>query len=153
MILRMTVLLVIAIVIGMIQETSGQEPAYVGAAQCKFCHFKQHAIWEKSKHAKAFEDLKPKEQKDPRCLTCHATGYRSTQEVKPEIVGVQCEACHGPGSLFIKIHPKRDKKGALKAGMIAKPESALCLSCHNEQSPYFKGFKYEEMWKKIEHSK
>lgn len=149
----LAVLILLAMGIGMIQKASGQEPTYVGAAKCKLCHMKQHKAWSESKHARAFEVLKPEEQKDPKCLTCHVTGYRTTQQVKPEMVGVQCEACHGPASLFIKIHPKRDKEGAQKAGMIAKPDPEGCKTCHNEQSPTFKGFDYAKMWEQIKHPK
>ena len=137
--------------IGGVQKSFGEEPTYVGAAKCKLCHMKQHAVWSGSKHAKAFGDLKPAEQQDPQCLHCHVTGYRATQQAPAERVGVQCEACHGPASLYIKIHPKKDKEGARKAGMIVKPEPAGCTTCHNEQSPTFKGFDYATMWEQIKH--
>ena len=137
--------------IGGVQRSFGEEPAYVGEAQCKLCHMKQHAVWNGGKHAKAFEVLKTEAQKDPKCLNCHVTGYHTTQQSPAEQVGVQCEACHGPASLYIKIHPKKDKEGARKAGMIAKPEPAVCTICHNEQSPTFKGFDYATMWEQIKH--
>lgn len=151
--LTIAVFIFLAIGIGFVQKSLAQEPTYVGAAKCKLCHLKQHKVWSESKHARAFEVLKSEEQKDPKCLTCHVTGYRATQQVKPEMVAVQCEACHGPASLFIKIHPKRDKEGAKKAGMIAKPDSESCQTCHNEQSPTFKGFEYAKMWEQIKHPK
>jgi len=135
------------------QKVLGQEPAYVGAAKCKLCHMKQHKVWSESEHSKAFEVLKPDEQKDPKCLTCHVTGYRTTRQVKSELVGIQCEACHGPGSLYLNIHIKKDKEGARKAGMIAKPNPDSCKTCHNEESPTFKGFDYAKMWEVIKHPK
>jgi hypothetical protein len=147
------VLAVLILGVEMAPMALAQEPAYVGVAKCKLCHLKQHKVWSDSKHAKAFEVLKPEEQKDPNCLGCHVTGYAAIQQVKTELVGVQCEACHGPGSLFIKIHPKKDKEGAKKAGMIAKPEPASCGNCHNEKSPTFKGFDYAKMWEAIKHPK
>jgi hypothetical protein len=146
-------LLSVVIGLGLFRNASGQGPAYVGAAKCKLCHMKQHKIWSESKHMKAFEDLKPEEQKDPKCLNCHVTGYRATQEVKPSLTGVQCEACHGPAADYIKIHPKKDKEGARAAGMIAKPEPAACAVCHNDQSPTFKGFDYAKLWETIKHPK
>ena len=138
---------------GSIRPASGEEPAYVGAAKCKLCHMKQHKIWSESKHAKAMEALKPEEQQDPKCLACHVTGYRTTQQAPAERVGVQCESCHGPASLYIKIHPKKDKEGAKKAGMIAKPDPESCKSCHNPESPTFKGFDYAKAWDQIKHPK
>lgn len=137
--------------IGLIKKGSTQGPAYVGVAKCKLCHPRQHKIWSESKHARAFEVLKPEAQKDPRCLACHVTGYRQTSEAKPEIAGIQCEACHGPGSLFITVHAKRDKEGARKAGMVARPDQERCKGCHNQESPTFKGFDYTKMWDQIKH--
>jgi hypothetical protein len=130
-----------------------QEPDYVGAAKCKMCHAKQHKVWTESKHAKALEVLKPQEQKDPQCLSCHVTGYQALRGVKSELAGVQCESCHGPGSVYIKIHAKKDKEGAKKAGMIARPDPESCKTCHNEKSPTFKGFDYAKMWEVIKHPK
>jgi hypothetical protein len=131
----------------------GEEPTYVGAAKCKVCHVRQHKVWTDSEHAKAFEVLKPEEQKDPNCLTCHVTGYQTIQTVKSELTGVECEACHGPGSVYIKIHPKKDKEGSRKAGLIARPDPESCKACHNEKSPTFKGFDYAKMWEAIKHPK
>lgn len=138
---------------GPVRPASGEEPAYVGAAKCKLCHMKQHKIWSASVHAKAFEALKPAEQKDPKCLACHVSGYRQTQQVPAGVSGVDCEACHGPGSLYLKIHPRKDKEGAKQAGLIAEPEPASCKNCHNPESPTFKGFDYDKMWEAIQHSK
>lgn len=128
-----------------------QGPTYAGVAKCKLCHPKQHKIWSESRHARAFEALKAAEQKDPKCLACHVTGYRETGQATPEMSGVQCEACHGPGSLFITVHAKKDKEGAQKAGLIARPDQEKCKSCHNQESPNFMGFDYTKMWEQIKH--
>lgn len=137
--------------VGFLQKAAGEEPAYIGVAKCKLCHSKQHKVWSGSKHAKAFEDLKPAEQKNPKCLGCHVTGYRQTQQVTPEMAGIQCESCHGPGSLYIKIHPRGDKEGARKAGLIAHPDTESCKTCHNPESPTFEGFDYTKLWDQIKH--
>src|SRR3990172_3494458 len=133
--LSLTILILLTIGVGFIQKASGQEPAYVGVAKCKVCHVRQHKVWGESEHAKAFEILKPEEQKDPKCLTCHVTGYQTLREFKSELAGVQCEACHGPGSVYIKIHTKKDKEGARKAGLVTRPDPESCKTCHNEKSP------------------
>jgi Cytochrome c554 and c-prime len=152
-VLTLTAVSVLALGGGFMQKASGQEATYVGVAKCKICHSKQHKVWSGSRHAKAFDALKTAEQKDPKCLGCHVTGYRQTKQAPPELVNVQCESCHGPGSLYIKIHPKKDKEGARKAGMIAHPDPESCKSCHNAESPYFKGFDYAKAWEQIKHSK
>jgi hypothetical protein len=51
------------------------------------------------------------------------------------------------------LHPKKDKEAARKAGLIARPDPESCKTCHNPQSPTFKGFEYDKMWDAIKHSK
>ena len=69
---------------------------YVGAAKCKMCHQIQFKSWETTKHAKAFDALKGAEQTNAKCVKCHTTG-------SADIKGVQCEACHGAGSDYMKM--------------------------------------------------
>lgn len=64
------------------------------------------------------------------CGECHTTGYspRGHQDDMPGIIGtwafpgVQCEACHGPGSLHAN-HP-------LAYGMEVDRDAAACGQCH-----------------------
>ncbi len=68
------------------------------------------------------------------CAACHTTGYspRGSVEKMEGIVGgwaqpgVQCEACHGPGSLHAK-NPPSSKGGVL---MAINPDAAQCKRCH-----------------------
>jgi len=65
------------------------------------------------------------------CGACHTTGYspQGNQDKLPGLVGVwaqpgvQCEACHGPGSLHIK-----NPQGIL---MKVDRSSELCARCHS----------------------
>ena len=98
-------------------------PSYVGAKKCRACHLKQFQTWEQTRMAKSFEllkagahaDAKKKMKVDPqkdythdeKCLPCHTTGYGKpggfvSLEKTPELVGVQCESCHGPGGEYLK---------------------------------------------------
>ena len=46
-----------------------------------------------------------------------------------------------------------DKKAAVEKELIIHDNiETLCVTCHNENSPAFKGFNFKEMWAKIEHS-
>ena len=149
------------------------KPAYVGAGGCKMCHKSekkgnQFGQWEASKHAKAYATLatpQAKEiakkkgiadpQKDGKCLKCHVTAHgvdASLIEGKKYKIedGVQCESCHGPGSLYKKRPIMKDRKAAVAVGLII-PDEKTCKQCHNEESPTFKSFKYEEMVAKIAH--
>jgi hypothetical protein len=137
---------------------------YVGAKMCKACHQsekqgKQFDIWSKSAHAKAFETLKSEAAEKIKkgaaaaseCLECHAI----TADAKLTPDGVQCESCHGAGSDFKNMAVMKDKAKAVAAGLVDfKDKAAIekaCKACHNEKSPSFKGFKFEEMWAKIKH--
>jgi len=159
------------------------EPHYVGAAQCKACHDKkgtvqQFSIWKDSKHAQAYEILGTEQAKkfaseaglktDPQqakeCLECHVTGYGGDSVLFAESFhaedGVQCEACHGPGSDYKKLsvmsvsnykkQPDVQHELALKAGLVI-PDEGTCKSCHNERSPAYKGFDFTAYYEKIKH--
>ena len=147
---------------------------YVGVTMCSVCHKtekqgKQFDIWKGTKHASAFKTLqtpkadevakakglKVKASEAPECLECHVTGYgvdkALTSALKQED-GVQCEACHGPGSDYKSIPVMKDKAKAEAAGLIlAVNDPKLCVKCHNSKSPTFKEFKYKEAWDKIKH--
>ena len=154
------------------------ENKYLGAKKCMACHKSEkmgglaYTVWEKSKHATAYQtllgDAAKKIAKDkglkvapneaPECLKCHVTGGGTAKNVdagfkKEE--GVTCEGCHGAASGYLATHNKKtdaDKAKAKEAGLIipAKDEKS-CTTCHNAESPSFKGFKFAEMWAKIEH--
>jgi nitrate/TMAO reductase-like tetraheme cytochrome c subunit len=74
-------------------------------------------------HAKAFERLEAEDQANEECLTCHATGKSA------EMPGVQCEACHGPGSDYKGMKVMKDPEASLAAGLVI-PDEASCLTCH-----------------------
>jgi hypothetical protein len=151
---------------------------YVGTKVCAPCHKtdkqgKQLDIWQKSKHAEAYKTLttdkaneiaKKKGLSKPaaesaECLQCHtvtadAKLLEKSFDVKE---GVQCENCHGAGSAYKSITIMKDKAKAIAAGLTEfkddKAIEALCKTCHNEKSPSYKEFKFDEMWAKIKHAK
>ncbi len=161
----------------MISSVYAQEHSYVGTKKCKTCHKskkagQQYVIWQESKHSKAYETLKTKEadeismKKDGKkavendnCLKCHAPQYNVDAKLlgkKFKIEdGVQCETCHGPGSDYKSKKVMKDREKAVAAGLILyeDPEKDLCVKCHNEESPNFKGFDFDEYWAKIKHNK
>jgi len=135
-------------------------PSYVGAKKCKACHLKQYNSWAATRMANAFDILKPNARaeqkikakldpakdytKDPKCLECHTTGYGKpggfkSIESTPDLVGVQCEACHGPHSEVLEIMTIKNKEykraDVLKAGLEI-PNQKTCIDrCHNPKSP------------------
>ena len=141
-------------VAGFAQEAAKKpvaKPQYVGVDKCKMCHKAEYDSWLTLKHAKAYDALKPEEKKKDSCAVCHVTGFGVADSL---LLGVQCEACHGPGSLYKAItvmNPTKYKanraaqhKLALEAGLVV-PDKDTCAKCHNAKSPTFKGFDFEKM--------
>lgn len=137
---------------------NAQQFKYIGAAKCKMCHNKpnkgaQYDKWAEGPHANALETLKGDEKNDPKCLKCHSTAARvdgSLVATLGDDEGVSCESCHGPGSVYKNAGIMRNQKLALSKGMIL-PTEEVCIQCHNEESPTFKGFNYDEFVAKISH--
>ena len=125
------------------------KPDYVGAKKCKTCHKDQHKSWLETKHAKAFDVLSDEEKTKKECVICHITCKTAKGEV---LEGVQCEACHGPGSEYksLKImnkkkwaaDPETYQKKAIEAGLIYSKEEN-CKRCHKKEgNPNFKKFDF-----------
>ncbi len=106
---------------------------YVGAKKCMMCHKKDNVYptWLETKHAKAWESLKPEDQKNDKCVGCHSSGKDVAGEL---LTGVQCESCHGPGADYMKMNVMKDKKLAMENGLIM-PDEKVCKGCHNENVP------------------
>jgi hypothetical protein len=148
-------------------------PELIGAGKCKMCHKAktgdQWKIWTESAHAKAFETLATDEAKkiaadkglgDPQqeeeCLACHTThGFVGRDVVAgkkySDAEGVGCEACHGPGSEYKSKKVMEDREAALAAGLVLAKNAEHCQRCHNEKSPTYKPFDFEERWAEIAH--
>jgi len=136
-------------------EEKKEEATYVGdnAKKCKVCHAKQVKAWQGWKMAKAIEALKDEEKKQDKCIKCHVTGFGEkggfvSLEKTPNLANVQCEACHGPASLHLKV-PLKDKEK--KRATIRRPTKEDCIRCHNKEFPNFKGFDFEKSLKTIKH--
>jgi hypothetical protein len=160
--------LAIVVAIVFVAGTVAAENKYIGTKTCAMCHKAKDkgeafVIWQKSPHAEAFKTLQSeaaikigKDKKlakppaeSPECLKCHNTGGAAA-EVKE---GVTCEACHGAASGYKTLHTKAENKAkAVEAGLVTGDAAMkVCVTCHNSESPTFKGFKPAEYWAKIEH--
>jgi hypothetical protein len=129
-----------------------QDPNFVGAQACQSCHQEAYQIWEKSPHANAYTSLKKSEnEKQFECLRCHTLGVGRTDgfisiEKTPNLVGVQCESCHHPGSFHIQAPLEKKKE------TIASPHDAkICLQCHTKETA--PDFSYLDALKYINHKK
>jgi len=136
------IVLIVTLALTAIAVANPAASTFVGEAKCKMCHKIQHTSWAATKHAKAFQSLKPAEQKDPKCVNCHVTNNDAAMP------GVQCEQCHGAGSAYMNMKVMKDPAAARANGLI-EANKALCEKCHNKQSPTFKGFNFDEAVKKV----
>jgi len=107
---------------------------YVGAEECANCHGKEYAFWKETRHAQAWKTLEDSgKQFDYECTGCHVTGFGapggSTMAKTEGLENVQCEVCHGPGSIHV------EKEGEEKPPAIArKPAADLCATrCHTPE--------------------
>ncbi len=106
------------------------QASYVGAQSCLSCHAQQYAFWNKRPHAKAYQTLqKGYQEYNLDCVGCHVTGYGkpggSTVTHNEHLKNVQCEQCHGPGSLHLAQPTKKDL-------VILKRDPRWCVDeCHH----------------------
>ena len=124
------------------------QASYVGVSACQGCHAAAVAFWEhavvtlpgKDKggqpisrrvgHALAWQSLvHENKERDRSCVGCHSVGFlepggpcTTTHIVERGLQGVQCEACHGPGSRHIQTRAKKD---------IGHPDENRCRACHH----------------------
>jgi hypothetical protein len=148
-------------------------PKYVGVKACASCHKSkatgnQVEAWKATAHALAFLTLGTEAAREvakkaglagdprtsPQCVACHTTAAGvprvRIQDDFDASQGVQCEACHGPGSEYSKIQHMIKHETALELGLVI-PDVKTCKRCHNAESPTFKGFDYASALKKIRH--
>lgn len=144
----LTLLAVALVTFASTRAASAQEPdtsGYAWAAACKDCHAEIYDAWSKTKHARTINRLSGDERKaGSACIGCHVSGPREPVVVSGELVNanVQCESCHGAG----KAHVEGAKAGnAAPAGLVKKPQSAVCEACHNDKSPHYRGFYYNAL--------
>ncbi len=159
----LTLIFVAVFLIAKAEETKKEEkpkPTYVGMKKCVTCHKSDKICkvtgdvvtsYNATKHAKAMSSLKDEEKKKEECVKCHTTGYgkggyKIGAENASSFENVQCEACHGPGSLYSKADIMKDRKKSIENGLII-PDEKTCTQCHNKNSPTFKEFNYEKALK------
>lgn len=161
------------------QDDGTKDPiSYIGAKKCKKCHAlkkygAQYKHWETTQHAQAYETLLSDEaiaiakekgleklpHEAPECLECHTTGFGVAEELRDAGLtleeGVSCEVCHGAGSAYYtKKVMQAISDGELDGatvGLTTPNDEKMCLNCHNDKSPTFKPFVFEERRKKIAH--
>ena len=92
---------------------------YVGTDKCRSCHTAQYTQWNDTIHAKWRPSFtSPEKAKEGR---------------------IECEACHGPGSLHLEDYQERlfiTSFGPLSRDT-KEEQNAVCLKCHNKGGLYY----------------
>jgi hypothetical protein len=120
--------------------TGKNRPAYVGDQLCRDCHFSEYKQWSDTRHARAFQVLPGERRDDPECLVCHTTGFTLRGEASRKLINIQCEACHGPGELYVKsmtrerTHSGYSRQLNLSLGLEV-PSAHTCQPCHGGPCP------------------
>lgn len=128
-------------------KVTGQiKERYIGIEMCRRCHADIMPRFVLSRHFRAFETLELSEDtENAKCIACHTTGYgrfsgydqKSYEKGGINLRGVQCEACHGQGTLH-------SRDGAYK-----RKARKSCRRCHT--SHWSPDFDFETYWAKAGH--
>jgi hypothetical protein len=119
---------------------------YAGSQPCAACHQAAYDVWKGSKHAHAFDVLvQLKRDYTIACVSCHVTGLAAetggfvNPVASPQLLNVQCEACHGPAASHLE-----DPEAPY-----GKVPDTACTVCHSlATDPHFNR---EIRWKSIAH--
>jgi hypothetical protein len=107
--------------------------SFVGDASCARCHKPEMAFWKTTVHARAWRTIVDggKTGHDD-CVSCHVTGYGevggSSLGHTGRLTNVQCESCHGPGSLHVAAEGLEDPPAVRLT-----TTQDTCTRCHNEK--------------------
>lgn len=126
--------------------TGKLQERYLGLETCARCHGGTADDFLLSPHFRAFQRLNEAgQERNPSCLPCHSTGYGRFSGYDPlreekggvNLRGVQCEACHGPGTAHTRDGEYRERA------------RRSCRDCHDARmSPHFV---FQTFWSRIGH--
>jgi hypothetical protein len=113
---------------------------YLGIEACRDCHEEAYGVWARTPHSHAYRTLDELFKNfNLSCVGCHVTGYQrpgGSEVVQNDgLRDVQCESCHGPGSLHVEA-----RTAALRRSTIRRdaPASLCAGECHTpEHSDHF----------------
>jgi Cytochrome c554 and c-prime len=107
------------------QQANNSPDRFLGADVCMRCHTDQADQWKTTPHAHAWQTLvDAKKDATPDCIPCHVVGFQKTGGFvsgveTPKLGNVQCENCHGMGTMHDAF-----------ATQPVKITEATCTTCH-----------------------
>lgn len=119
---------------------------YLGVANCQSCHAEEFEVYMGTRHANAYATLSAEfVHRDTNCVGCHVTGYGDkggfsgmrSRGALVDLVDVQCEACHGPGS-------EHNRDGSYRTRA-----AEACIQCHTERDD--PDFDFDTHWPRVAH--
>ena len=129
-------------------KPKARDTPYLGTASCRGCHQVQFSQWNATGHARAWDTLaKAKRANDEECFSCHVTGAvdprgpQTVDAVAPQLRGVGCESCHGPGEEHLK---------SPSADTMSQPTEETCVACHDGERDEGQ-FDFESYHPKVAH--
>ena len=131
---------VIALTLNCGETTTGPGEAdgyYLGAEACRQCHSTAYNNESATRHFTTFDKDSAFFKgwtgagQPESCLLCHTTGWdedasnhgADEADYRKNLLGIQCEACHGPGSEHVK-------GGGDPSKITVDYSAELCGSCH-----------------------
>lgn len=118
------------------KATASGKYNFVGNAKCRLCHREFFVGRKQDAHESALKRISEIPGYDnPKCLSCHSTGFGIpggfiSYERTPRLADVQCEGCHGPGSVHVELRAK----GGFLAGTDRLPQlKKMCTACHTSR--------------------
>ncbi len=117
---------------------TGEKAVYVGSITCLRCHkglttwhidrWKDNKFVTMERVKKARDFIEGDEEYRKKCYECHTTGYdEETGKYLEE--GVTCEACHGPGQLYVYFMSQGKVEEAQRLSKLGFSYD-VCGKCH-----------------------
>ena len=159
LLIGLSILIPMVMIFGVYHVKAKEVDSVEDREACGICHYVIDDAWQVSEHGQATADevfLAAWDNEDKSCLTCHTTGYglpggykipKAGDSAAAKIAaineGTTCEACHGPGGNFIKVHKTIMKKKSYTFDQLSavgqiRADAASCTVCHNKRNPTVK---------------
>lgn len=118
-----------------------QGATYVGKLACRECHANTYDQYAQQPMGN-FTSNADSRHTGSNCGACHVTGFGEPTGGKldgstPQLDGIGCESCHGPGSKHIAANTTADRKKQITR----VPPDKTCINCHGDRKSTADGYR------------